>query len=61
MESAWAQFVLVPYTLPWWGGMKGGEVEERSIRRIADPVFEFMIGHYYYMFVQYCYLRSNLP
>lgn len=46
---------------PLVGRNEGGEVEERSIRRIADPVFEFMIGHYYYMFVQYCYLRSNLP
>lgn len=51
-----AQFALVHYILPWPGG--GGD---GCIRRIADPIFEFMIGPYYYMFVQYCYLRSNLP
>lgn len=34
---------------------------EGSTWRVADPIFGFLLGHYYYMFVQYSYPRSNLP
>lgn len=34
---------------------------EGSICTIADPIYGFMLGYYYYMFAQYCYPRSNLP